>query len=200
MKNLIGIFISLTTSTLLTILLCTPPNSPFDDIDNVKLLVEVPEKTDGYKYCVNDKVQFKVTVLFADLVKKISIHFDENGDTDEREITTDGSKNEKISFKYVYKEKGLKNVKFTITFRQPVEEKDKYFDIDIGVKPTIRNGKNLLVGGDIIPGKSLILTADHEEFSKATYQWYKNSKLLAGKDKQSLIFNPLEESDEGQYY
>ncbi|MGD9201155.1 MAG: immunoglobulin domain-containing protein, partial [Chitinispirillia bacterium] len=185
---------------IISMLLCFPPENPFQENDSVSLKISVPEKEGGFKYCINEKVKFEVTIYLPYLVKKITIHYDENGDKDEREITTEESEHEKISFSYEYKEKGLKKAKFIITFRKAGEERAEYYDIEIGVFPAIRNEKKLVALGDIKLGKPIALTVEHQEFSKATYKWYKDSKLLPEKDKQSLVLNPLKERDAGLYH
>ena len=193
-------FFLLISFIFLCMLFCGPPDNPFQETSNVNLTIDVPKQPGGFNHCVNDTVRFNVTVVFPHLVQKVSVRYDENGDKDFREISTDSPKDVKLSFAYEYKEKGLKSVKFTITLRSGEEKVISCDTVDIGIKPTIRHEKNLLTVGDTILGKSLILTVDHEKFSKAEYRWFKNLKLLSGQDQQSLIFDTLKKSDEGQYY
>ena len=181
-------------------LLCVSPQNPFINADNVDIVISVPDKNNKFGYCVNEEVPFDVTVKFPHLVEKIIVNYGENSGGEEIKITTNQSINKQIILKYIYKKKGAKTVSFTIKIRGSDETKIKQHLINIGVEPRFKNDGKLVSTGEIETGKRLILSTEHEGPGETTFEWYKNNTLLPTQKNSSLIFNPLTESDTGEYY
>ena len=82
-------------------LLCSSPQNPFINTDNVDIVISVPNKDNKFGYCVNEEVPFDVTVKLPHLVEKIIVNYGENSGGEEIKITTKKSVYKKISLKYI---------------------------------------------------------------------------------------------------